>query len=80
MKNILDYKNVDFRNNKILQRNRLLTRPFYCSYKSTGESIRANKTESGRYKLLNGKWKFFYQKTPFTYSYDIGICEMPKSA
>lgn len=53
-----DYRKEDWNNIQILERNRLLTRPFYCSYHDEAAANARNPYESGNCKLLNGLWDF----------------------
>lgn len=59
------FQHQDFSNIKVLGRNRLQVRPFYCGYRTAEEAAEKGKEESGNFVLLNGKWKFAYYKTPF---------------
>lgn len=59
------YKHQDWSNLKVLGRNRLPIRPFYCGFQSAEDCRNKRKEESGNYILLNGKWKFAYYTSPF---------------
>lgn len=60
-----NYKHQDWSNIKVLGRNRLQVRPFYCGYKNEEDAREKKKEESGNYRLLNGEWKFAYFTSPF---------------
>lgn len=59
------YKHPDWSNIEVLERNRLPVRPFYCGYRSAEEARRRRREESGKFRLLNGKWKFKGFSSPF---------------
>ncbi|MCI8639962.1 MAG: DUF4981 domain-containing protein [Coprococcus sp.] len=60
-----EYRHQDWNNVKVLGRNRLWVRPFYCGFRSTKAARTFGKGESGNYILLNGEWKFAYFTSPF---------------
>lgn len=53
-----NYRKEDWNNIHILERNRLQTRPFYCSYEDEAAAGSLNPYESGNCVLLNGLWDF----------------------
>lgn len=53
-----NYRKEDWNNIQILERNRMQTRPFYCSYDEEEAANTRNPYESGNCKLLNGLWDF----------------------
>lgn len=59
------YKHQDWSNLKVLGRNRLWVRPFYCGFENSEAARTLKKEESGNYILLNGTWKFAYFTSPF---------------
>lgn len=59
------YKHADWSNINVLERNRLPMRPFYCGYQTVKEARIGKKEESGKYRLLNGEWKFAGFESPF---------------
>ncbi len=60
-----EYRHQDWNNVKVLGRNRLWVRPFYCGFQSVEAARTFKKEESGNYILLNGEWKFAYFTSPF---------------
>lgn len=60
-----EYRHQDWSNVRVLGRNRLWVRPFYCGYQSAEEARTLKKEESGNYTLLNGEWRFAYFASPF---------------
>ncbi len=69
-----DYDNPDWSNYTILERNRLPVRSFYSSFKDSESALSFDREKSGRFLLLNGKWKFHYLETPYA---DCGAFENP---
>ncbi|MBF9013996.1 MULTISPECIES: glycoside hydrolase family 2 TIM barrel-domain containing protein [unclassified Oceanispirochaeta] len=59
------FERQDWCNLDVLERNRIPVRPFYCSYADEKAALSFDRNRSGRYKLLNGLWKFRYMETPF---------------
>ncbi len=59
------YKHADWSNINVLERNRLPMRPFYCGYQTVKEARIGKKEESGKYRLLNGEWRFAGFESPF---------------
>lgn len=64
MKLTFDYRQEDWNNIEVLQRNRMQTRPMYCGYQDKEAALTFERINSGNYQLLNGMWKFFYSSTP----------------
>ena len=62
MHKVYTYTDADWNNMEVLQKNRLITRPFVCGYPSEEG---AQKREDGRCRPLNGSWKFQGYASPF---------------
>ena len=64
------YQHQDWANIKVLGRNRLPVRPFYCGYQNEADAEKGDRFAGGNVQLLNGSWKFSYYETPFRVSPD----------
>lgn len=64
------YQHQDWSNIKVLGRNRLPVRPFYCGYQNEADAKAGDRSRSGNIQLLNGIWKFCYYDSPFRVSED----------
>ena len=59
---VYSYRDADWNNLEVLQRNRLQTRPFLCGCVDEGE---VQEKKRANLRLLNGDWKFCGFASPF---------------
>lgn len=59
-----NYRKEDWNNIKILERNRMQTRPFYCSYNEEEAAFSHDPYQSGNCIRLNGLWDFAGYENP----------------
>lgn len=59
-----NYRKEDWNNIQILERNRMQTRPFYCSYSEAETAVSHDPYQSGNCRRLNGLWDFAGYENP----------------
>lgn len=55
----------DWENLKVLQKNRLKSRAYFIPYPDVESALTFQREISERIKILNGKWKFHYDPSPY---------------
>ncbi len=55
---------LDWQNHQLAHRNREYPRVPVCSYPDSATALTGSPAEGGRFKLLNGQWRFCYVRSP----------------